>query len=225
MQQTFQDLCRERAQEGRGLFGLALWMFVETFAGIIRERVTLILRNKIMVRPAIRTGLILLIPLFGNLFIKGWNWHIGGFVFAGLVLYGAGIAYELVAAKMNNKAYRFAVGLAVGTAFVVSWMNLVRVAESGNALNLMYYAVPVIGVIGAVIARFRPHGMARTLFAMALAQLLVPMVLLFFGGIRPGPGGASGFIKNAFLVMLFVASALLFRRAAKTQRKVRDAEP
>ena len=44
MQQAFNDLCRERAQEGKGLFRLALWMFVETSAGIIRENATIIMR-------------------------------------------------------------------------------------------------------------------------------------------------------------------------------------
>ena len=37
MEQTFNDLCRERTDANGGLFGLVLWMFVETFAGIIKE--------------------------------------------------------------------------------------------------------------------------------------------------------------------------------------------
>jgi hypothetical protein len=44
MEQTFNDLCRERAQQGKGLFRLAFWMFVETSAGIIRENATSIMR-------------------------------------------------------------------------------------------------------------------------------------------------------------------------------------
>lgn len=44
MKQTFNDLCRERAQEGKGLFRLALWMFAETSAGIIKENATVIMR-------------------------------------------------------------------------------------------------------------------------------------------------------------------------------------
>ena len=44
MQQTFHDLCRERVQAGRGLFGFALWIFGETSAGIIRENATNIMR-------------------------------------------------------------------------------------------------------------------------------------------------------------------------------------
>jgi len=44
MEQTFNDLCRERAQEGRGLFRLALWVFVETLAAIVRENATIVMR-------------------------------------------------------------------------------------------------------------------------------------------------------------------------------------
>jgi hypothetical protein len=40
MEQTFKDLCRERAKAGEGLFGLVLWIFFETSVGIIRENAT-----------------------------------------------------------------------------------------------------------------------------------------------------------------------------------------
>ncbi|MBF9130294.1 hypothetical protein I0C86_15210 [Plantactinospora sp. S1510] len=41
MEQTFTDICRERAEtEGRGHGGFILWIFIETFAGIVRERAT-----------------------------------------------------------------------------------------------------------------------------------------------------------------------------------------
>ena len=37
MQQTFNDLCRERRDAGEGLFGFVLWTFADTFVGILRE--------------------------------------------------------------------------------------------------------------------------------------------------------------------------------------------
>ncbi|MEU7753002.1 hypothetical protein AB0B57_23060 [Micromonospora sp. NPDC049101] len=41
MEQTFVDLCRDRAAtEGRGRGTFILWLFTETFTGIIRERAT-----------------------------------------------------------------------------------------------------------------------------------------------------------------------------------------
>lgn len=161
------------------------------------------------------TAFLLLIPLLGNQFVERWNWALPGFILAGTLLFGAGLTYELVARKMNNKAYRFAVGLAVGTAFILSWVNMVRVSESENLANLMYYGVPAVGVIGAFVARFQPRGMARALFATALAQVLVPVILLFLWRTSLAQGVAMGFGGSAFFTMLFVASALLFRKAAR----------
>jgi hypothetical protein len=46
MEQTFNDLCRERAETGDRLFGFVLWLFAETFAGIVRENVRNIVRCK-----------------------------------------------------------------------------------------------------------------------------------------------------------------------------------
>ena len=39
MEQTFADLYTARRQSTRGLFGFVLWIFLETAAGIVRERV------------------------------------------------------------------------------------------------------------------------------------------------------------------------------------------
>jgi hypothetical protein len=44
MEQTFNDLCRERVKAERGLFSFALWTFFETSAGIMRENATMIVR-------------------------------------------------------------------------------------------------------------------------------------------------------------------------------------
>ena len=71
-----------------------------------------------------------------------------------------------------------------------------------------------VGTIGVLIARFRPHGMARALFAMALAQVLVPVIALIFWKTNFAPGVARVFGLNAFFAMLWIVSALLFRRTS-----------
>ena len=48
MQQTFNDLCNEKRQTKKGLFGFVLWTFIETASGIFRERLLLILEGDIM---------------------------------------------------------------------------------------------------------------------------------------------------------------------------------
>lgn len=49
----------------------------------------------ILIRPVLLTVGILLIPFFGNRYIDGWNWAWTAFVFFGVVLLSAGLAYEL----------------------------------------------------------------------------------------------------------------------------------
>ena len=46
MEQTFNDLCRERVKTGGGLFILTLWLCFETTAGIIRENATSIIMKQ-----------------------------------------------------------------------------------------------------------------------------------------------------------------------------------
>jgi hypothetical protein len=117
----------------------------------------------------------------------------------------------------SNIAYRFAVGLALTAAFLIVWLNaaagLIGIEDDDRA-NLLYVGVLAIGFIGAFIARLQPRGMARALFATALAQALVGAIALRL------PNTASSLqivILHAVLVALFAAAALLFRYAAREE--------
>jgi hypothetical protein len=48
MEQTFNDLCKEKRQAKKGLLGVIVWAFVETAIGIFRERLLLITKGNIM---------------------------------------------------------------------------------------------------------------------------------------------------------------------------------
>lgn len=221
MAQTFNDLCRECQEAGHGLFAFVMWTFVETFAGIVRERKTMILtREKSIIRIAAITALILLLPLLAMQFTDQVSWDLVDFAVAGTLLFGAGLAYELVARRADTNVYRAAFGLAVATALLLVWMNLAvgLIGSEDNPANLMYVGVVAIGFVGAVIARFRPQGMARALFATALAQALVPVIALLIrkpqaSSAEAASGMALVIGVNALFVILFVASGLLFRRA------------
>ena len=54
MEQTFQDLWKEKRRTKRGLFGFLLWTFIETAIGIFRERLLLIAAGELM-QTALRT--------------------------------------------------------------------------------------------------------------------------------------------------------------------------
>jgi hypothetical protein len=70
---------------------------------------------------------------------------------------------------------------------------------------------------GAIIARFRPHGMARALFATAIAQTLVAVIALIAGMHHYPHSSVTEIVNvNVFFIALWVGSALLFRRASAT---------
>ena len=122
--------------------------------------------------------------------------------------------------KTDNTAYKSAVGLALATAFILVWTILAvgALGRAGDLADLMYIGVLAVGIIGAIIARFQPHGMARALFATALAQALVAVIALI-AGMHQAPYSSVGEILglNGFFVALFLGSAWLFRNAAREQ--------
>src|SRR4029453_842746 len=98
---------------------------------------SIVMQNKSMVRIALVTGCILLVPLLGNLFM-GWNWPPIAFPLWGALLFGTGLAYELVARKRGTTAYRAAVGVACATGFILLWINAAAGIIGDGPVNLMY---------------------------------------------------------------------------------------
>jgi hypothetical protein len=212
MAQTLYDLCRERSSAERGLFAFALWIFFETFLGIIRENTT---RMTQMSRTILRVALgalgLLMVPLVASRVVDGWNWRPQAFVFVYVLFFGTGLAYALIARRMSARAYKAGVALALAAGFALGWSNMVQVADSENPANLVYYSVLAVGAVGACLARLQARGLARTLFAMAATLALIAVML---------PSGAppdlarNMAISHAVLVALFTASGLLFRHAS-----------
>jgi len=161
--------------------------------------------------------LILLLPWVAMQFTDEVAWDLADFAVFGALLLGVGVTYELAARMTGNTAYRAAVGVALAAAFLLVWVNgaVGIIGSEDNNANLMYGGVLAVGVIGAIIARFRPHGMVRALFAMALAQAVVAVIALIAGPGSPGSGPLEIVGLNGLFIVLFVGSALLFRHAAR----------
>ena len=113
---------------------------------------------------------------------------------------------------LARNAYRSVVGVALAAAFVLVWLNLAVgvIGTEDDLANVMYVGVLAVGIIGAIIARFQPPGMARALFATALAQALVAVIALI-------AGLGYTLILTGFVVALWFTSARLFRKAAREQ--------
>ncbi len=218
MAQTFDDLCREHVDAGRGLFGFALWTFCETLAGAVRENIMHGNQlGKTMLRVALVALGLLMVPLVASRIVDGWSWPARAFVFAYVLFFVTGMAYALIARRMGSWAYKAGVGVALAAGFALGWSNMVHVADSENPANLAYYSVLAVGIVGACLARLRAPGLALTLFAMAAILALIAVLL---------PSGAPPLlarnmaIGHGVFVALFTAAGLLFRRASLAEAKV-----
>lgn len=176
-----------------------------------------------MIRLALATGLILLIPLIGMQITDEVNWSLFDFVAAGALLFGAGLAYEIVAGKAKTSVYRYAAVIAVATALMLVWVNLAVgvLGSEDNFANLMYFGVIAVAIVGAVLARFRPRGLAWAMFVTALAQASTILIALIVGVQHyPESSVVEIFAVNGFFMMGWVVAGLLFRWAGESGVKV-----
>ena len=140
-----------------------------------------------------------------------WSGH--DFAVFGTMLLAACGSYELGARMSRHSRYRAAIGIAVVAAFVLVWINLAVgiIGNENNPANLMYGGVLVVGVLGALIARFRPMGMAQVMIGMALAQAVAAVVVLVAGW------GYDALMLSVLFAAPWLASAWLFRGVAQEQ--------
>jgi hypothetical protein len=160
---------------------------------------------------------ILAVPLAAMQFTREVAWTASDFVFAGALILGVGFAYEL-AAMRGNAAYRAATAFALATAFLTVWFTgaVGIIGDEGNPANLMFGGVLAVALLGAALARFRPAGMSSAMIAAACAQALVAAVALAMGWGGADPSYPWDIVGcTGFFVVLWCASALLFRTAAR----------
>ena len=212
MAQTFHDLCQERKDASRGLFGFALWIFCETSVGIIRENtIRMSQLGKTMLRVALGALAVWMVPLVASQFFEDWHWGVGGFVSVYVLFFLTGMVMALVARRMGVWSYKAGVGLALVAGFVLGWSTMVQVADSGHPDRLWYHSVLVVGAIGACLARLKAPGLAWTLFAMAATLALIAVTLP--SGAPPDMARRMA-IGHGVYTALFTASGLLFRHAS-----------
>lgn len=116
----------------------------------------------------------------------------------------------------DRRMYRLGFGLAAVAAFMLVWMGLGVgiIGRDGDPANMLFAVVLATGIVGSLIARFRPHGMSLALAATAAAQAAIGGYAVLAGLGRPYSGALELMLLNGFFVALFLGSAWLFRRAA-----------
>ncbi|QJE74531.1 hypothetical protein HHL28_16960 [Aerophototrophica crusticola] len=155
---------------------------------------------------------LLLLPAVAMRFTTKVDWGPEDFITFGVMLAVAGGALEVAVRMSGNWAYRAGAGVAVATGFLLLWANLAVgvIGSEDNPANLMFHGVLLVGIIGAILARFRPRGMSLAVAAMALAQLLA-----FVVGVVAGWGETP--VVTVVFAGLWLTSAWLFRKAAREE--------
>jgi hypothetical protein len=163
--------------------------------------------------------LILLVPLTAMQFTDEVNWDAADFVIAWVLMTTVGLVYKLLTNRANDSRYRLAVGIAVAAGVILVWGNLAVgfIGSEDHPANLMYFGVLAAGAIGSAIARFKPHGMSLSLFAMAFLQAMVPVIALIIWQPPFSVGVLKVFILNSVFVVLFAVSGFLFRKVGRDQ--------
>jgi energy-converting hydrogenase Eha subunit C len=148
---------------------------------------------------------------------EGVDWSPGDFVFAAVIFATVGRVIELAVRLTLNRLYRAGTALAVLGGFLVIWVNLAVgiVGSEHNPDNLLFFVALLLAVAGGIGARFRADGMVRAMVTTA-AAITIAFVIAESG--RPDEPMVHPLIEaigTSVFVLLFLASAWLFRRAAR----------
>lgn len=81
------------------------------------------MKAKSIIRLVIGTALILLVPLVAMRFSDEVKWDLKDFIVIGVLLIGAGLVYELVAAKAKAK-YRPVIAIVFVALVLLIWVEL-----------------------------------------------------------------------------------------------------
>lgn len=66
----------------------------------------------------------LIIPILGQLFVDGWNWGVGDFIFAWVFFNLLGFVYTFVTNKIVNRGSKITAGVIVVAIFGSIWIML-----------------------------------------------------------------------------------------------------
>ena len=79
------------------------------------------MRKRNIIGFAAATILILLVPLVAMQFTREVNWSVTDFLVAGALLFGTGLAYEFIAARLAKTSHRMAAGVVLAAVLLLVW--------------------------------------------------------------------------------------------------------
>lgn len=160
---------------------------------------------------------LLLLPFVAMRFTSEVNWSSGDFILMGAVLGLACALVETVVRLSGSWAYRLAACAAIGSAFLIIWANLAVgiVGSENNPANRSFFAALGVGIVGALLARFRAKGMALAMAATAGAIGIAFILAVSSATDEPNVSHWRELIATLVITSPFLLSAWLFRRAAQ----------
>jgi len=153
-------------------------------------------------------ALLLILPFVAMRFTTEVQWTGSDFIFMAILLASVVLGFEFLIRRSTNLAYRLGAAVAVVSAFLTVWVNgaVGMIGSENNPANLWFGGVLLIGLTGAILARFKPAGLAITMVVAAIAQAVI------------GATGLAVDVRGAIFSIAFGAlwllAAGLFRLAA-----------
>ena len=161
--------------------------------------------------------LLLAIPFAAMRFTSEVKWTVGDFLVAGALFAIIGGLLELAIWASSNWAYRAGAALGLLGFFLIIWANLAVgiVGSEDNSANILFFAAPLLGIVVALVARFRAEGMAAASIATAFALGVAFVVAVNLPTDEPFMSHWVELAGTAAFAALFLASAALFHKAAR----------
>jgi hypothetical protein len=151
---------------------------------------------------------VLALPAVAMQFSKEMAWGPEDFAILGALLVLLCVTVELAARASSERYFLAGVVLASIGGFALIFINLAVgiIGGSEDPRNLLFYTIPALGFLGAIVGRFKSTVLVRLLMIMAAIQLsaafLAPIdmmrIMIPFTGLFVG---------------LWLSSAVLIRRA------------
>ncbi len=164
---------------------------------------------------------LLLTPLVAMQFTRQVQWTVSDFVFAGFMIVGTGLLYEVAVRFSGSFAYRAGAFVALGTCFLLVWINLAVgiIGDEDDFRNAYYFCEVLLVAAASFAAALRPAGMMRAMLGAAGFQALITAAAFFDGwGAEEPPGAFALLGLNSVFVGLWLFAAALFRRAAELEQ-------
>ena len=159
---------------------------------------------------------LLLTPLVMMQVSDEWHWTPRGFLFAGVMIGGVGLLYELAERMSGSRAYRAGAAVALASSFLTVWTTFVR--DDGNGIG--FFLLVMAAATGGFAAWFRSAGMARAMLGVAVMQALLGIAIATAPSTANTPDGASrALLFSGIFTALWLVSAACFRAAAKAVRE------